>query len=239
MGGTPLRVSREQFGTLSYSLRRYLVDEFHFRHVRTLPERGRVLDLGGNRVRKRGYFDIEQFGLQVIYANLSTAKQPHVQADAEAIPFGSEVFDAVICAELLEHVPNPPAVLAEAHRVLRSGGTLLLCVPFLNRIHGDPHDYGRYTDSYWSRTLQTAGFRDIRIEKQGLFWCVLVDMVRDLVVRKTASGVLAKPWAIRFLAAVMAVCKRKALEWDAAANAEGGPNPVGYTTGFGITARKE
>ncbi|MBI5569077.1 MAG: methyltransferase domain-containing protein [Desulfomonile tiedjei] len=238
MDSAPLQVSRDQFGTLGYSLRRYLVDDFHFRHVVTLPEGGLVLDLGGNRIRKRGFFDIDQFGLQVFYANLSTAKQPHVQADAGAIPFDSEVFDAVICAELLEHVPHPPAVLAEAHRVLRKGGVLLLCVPLLNRIHGDPHDYGRYTDSYWSHALQTAGFRDTRIEKQGRFWCVLVDMVRDLVVRKTASGVLAKPSAIRLLATVMAMCKRKALEWDAVADDQGGRTPVGYTTGFGITARK-
>ena len=239
MDGAPFRVSRNQFGTLGYSIRRYLVDDFHFRHVATLPERGLVLDLGGNRIRKRGFFDIEQFGLEVFYANLSTAKQPHVQADAGAIPFGREVFDAVICAELLEHVPYPPAVLAEAHRVLRKGGVFLLCVPFLNRIHGDPHDYGRYTDSYWLRTLEAAGFGDIRIEKQGRFWCVLVDMIRDLVVRKTGSGVLARPSAIRLLAAIMAMCKRKALQWDSAADAEEGRNPVGYTTGFGIIARKE
>ena len=235
----PPQVSRSQFRIFGYSLRRYYVDDFHFRHVATLPESGLVLDLGGNRIGKRGFFDIEQFGLQVFYANLSTAKQPHVQADACALPFADERFDAVVCSELLEHVPFPPAVLVEAHRVLRTGGTLLVCVPFLSRIHGDPDDYGRYTDYYWSRTLREAGFGDVRIEKQGLFWSVLIDMVRELAIRKTRSGVLGRPWAIRLLAAIMAVCKDKAMKWDDCSSKDGDSFASAFTTGFGMVAKKE
>ena len=72
-----------------------------------------MLDLGGNRVGKRGLFDIEQYDFEVIYANLSRAKKPDVQSNASCLPFREAAFDAVICSELLEHVPYPPDVLRE------------------------------------------------------------------------------------------------------------------------------
>ncbi|QSB04670.1 class I SAM-dependent methyltransferase [Natronoglycomyces albus] len=48
------------------------------------------------------------------------------QADAAALPFASQSFDAVVCTFALCCVPDERAVLAEAIRVLRPGGDLLL-----------------------------------------------------------------------------------------------------------------
>ena len=107
------------------SLRRYLIDEFHFHHVPTISAGSLVLDLGGNRIGKRGVFDIEQYNFGVIYANLSRVKKPNVQSECSCLPFREAAFDAVICSELLEHVPCPPVVLSEIFRVLRKKGTLL------------------------------------------------------------------------------------------------------------------
>lgn len=223
---------------LGYTLRRFYVDDFHFRQVPELPEGSLVLDLGGNRIGKRGAFDIERYPLRVVYANLSAAKKPHVQTDAAVLPFADAAFDAVICSELLEHVPEPQAVTAEIHRVLKPGGTLLLCVPFMNRVHGDPYDFARYTDYYWLQALDKIGFRDIHIEKQGLFWSVLADMLRDWAYLKTSRGPLQKSWIIGLVSSFMTAAKRKAMKWDAAKSAEGDASPQGYTTGFGIKARK-
>jgi len=233
MGNPVLQADR-----LDYSLRRYFVDEFHFRHVPALPPGSRVLDLGGNKIRKRGQFDIERYDLRVVYANLSTAKRPDVQADAVHVPFRDGCFDAVICSELLEHVPDPPAVLREAYRILRKGGTLLICVPFLHRIHGDPYDYGRYTDFYWSQTLTTIGFSDIRIEKQGLFWSVLMDMLRDFVYQMAQEGRPRSAWMRREVMKLIGKGKRIALAWDTGAIHQEHPFFNSFTTGFGICAVK-
>lgn len=235
----PTKVCHKELQNLGYSLRRFFVDSFHLRHVPNLPRDGIVLDLAGNRIAKRGCFNIEAYGLTVLYANLSPAKRPDVQADASALPFPSESFGSVICSELLEHVPYPPDVLAEAHRVLCPGGTLLLCVPFLNRMHGDPFDFGRYTDYYWARTLKQAGFTIVGTEKQGQFWSVLVDMVRDLAVNRTHGPVLGSPTAINTIAAIVAAAKRLALKWDARAANRADAFSASFTTGFGIVARKE
>jgi len=222
---------------LSYSVRRHFVDDFHFHHVPGLPSGGLVLDLGGNRLGKRGMFNIESYGLQVVYTNLSASKKPHAQADAEFLPFQDERFEAVVCSELLEHVSDPPCVLREIFRVLRKSGTALICVPFMNRIHGDPHDYGRYTDYYWTEHLGKIGFDDIRIERQGGFWSVLVEMLRYVLYLRTSLWGLQRAWMLRIIAAVAYSSKLKAMEWDQLNDSKANP-PTGFTTGFGISARK-
>jgi 2-polyprenyl-6-hydroxyphenyl methylase / 3-demethylubiquinone-9 3-methyltransferase len=49
-----------------------------------------------------------------------------VRADVQRLPIGDGVADAVSAGEILEHVPDHRAAVAEACRVLRPGGTLVL-----------------------------------------------------------------------------------------------------------------
>lgn len=221
---------------LDYTLRRYYVDDFHVRHVAHLKKGSRVLDLAGNKIRKRGQFNIENYGLNMVYTNLTTEKCPDVQSDAVLLPFADESFDVVICSELLEHVPHPPAVLGEAYRVLRKDGVLLICVPFLYQIHGDPYDFGRYTDYYWLNHLKKTGFKGIEIKKQGLFWSVLVDMIRAWWYELDKSGKLSfRKIAFR----LMALFKRLAVQWDAQPETQANSFYNSFTTGFGICAQKD
>lgn len=162
------------------SLRRHFVDNFYSNKINLLPDSSKVLDLGGNKLAKRGLFNIDNYNLDIVYVNYSTKQLPDIQADGCYLPFADESFDCVICAELLEHIRNPIDVLKEVYRVLRPGGTLLLTVPFMFPVHGDPYDYGRYTDQFWLESLSEQYFTDIVIEWQGGFWCVFIDMLRGL-----------------------------------------------------------
>ena len=47
--------------------------------------------------------------------------RPMFDADAARMPFADKVFDYVICSHVLEHVPDPAAVVAEMTRVGRAG----------------------------------------------------------------------------------------------------------------------
>lgn len=52
-----------------------------------------------------------------------------VRGDALWLPFRDDHFDRVICAEVLEHVPDDGQAVRELTRVLRHGGTLAVSVP--------------------------------------------------------------------------------------------------------------
>jgi len=54
-----------------------------------------------------------------------------VNADAQQLPVPDASFDAVVCLEVLEHVPSPERVIDEVRRILRPGGLALLSVPNL------------------------------------------------------------------------------------------------------------
>ncbi len=52
-----------------------------------------------------------------------------VRGDALALPFADAAFDRVIAAEVLEHIPDDVAAMAELARVLRPGGLAAVTVP--------------------------------------------------------------------------------------------------------------
>jgi SAM-dependent methyltransferase len=52
-----------------------------------------------------------------------------VRADARRLPFAGASFDRVIAAEVLEHIDDDGAALAELARVLRPGGLIAVTVP--------------------------------------------------------------------------------------------------------------
>lgn len=52
-----------------------------------------------------------------------------VAADVTALPFGDEVFDAVVCSHVLEHVPDDRKAMLELCRTIARGGWGLVMVP--------------------------------------------------------------------------------------------------------------
>ena len=166
--------------------------------------------------------------------NLTRDRFPDVQADAFNVPLASGSFDVIICAELLEHVINPGSVLIEAYRLLRTGGTLLICVPFLYRIHGDPYDFGRYTDHYWQTVLGQIGFQHVQIEHQGLFFAVLLDFIKQFASEKRwhkRRRYRPLVWAIQW-------GQRWALNVEQKPGIRQNHFIRSFTTGFGIKASK-
>ena len=51
------------------------------------------------------------------------------KCNAESIDYPDDVFDKIICTEVLEHTLNPSRVLHEIRRVAKAGGTVVLSIP--------------------------------------------------------------------------------------------------------------
>lgn len=121
----------------------------------------RVLDLGcGERPWAHLFGHAHCVGI-----DLGTqGARPDVIARAEALPFADGVFDLVFSSQVLEHVPRVAPALAECARVLRSGGRLVLSVPFYWPLHEEPHDYTRFTSHGLRRSLAEAGFDQVAVE---------------------------------------------------------------------------
>jgi SAM-dependent methyltransferase len=52
-----------------------------------------------------------------------------LRCDGTNLPFGSGVFDKIIVAEMLEHIPDDQRAMAEVARVLKPGGVAAVTVP--------------------------------------------------------------------------------------------------------------
>ena len=104
--------------------------------IRELGPDALVLDLGsGSRRRARHVINLE----------IEPLPNVDVVGDGHHLPFGDEIFDAVILEAVLEHVVTPEEVVSEVYRVLRPGGRIYAAVPFMQGYHASPRDYQRYT----------------------------------------------------------------------------------------------
>jgi 2-polyprenyl-3-methyl-5-hydroxy-6-metoxy-1,4-benzoquinol methylase len=107
--------------------------------------------------------DIALRWLVIARKRLDEAGRPAVLvcADAEAPPFPPGRFSRVVAADLLEHVEDPPALVAAAARQLRPGGALWLSAA--NRLWPGPHPSTRlWAAGYWPRRLRSALLRNLR-----------------------------------------------------------------------------
>jgi SAM-dependent methyltransferase len=116
-----------------------------------LNPRDRLLDLGSGGGRhafeamRRGALvtavDTDAVGIKDVAALMTAiqADDPSVTGsggtgtamagDARELPFCAAAFDRIIAAEVLEHIADDRAAIAELTRVLRPGGTMAVTVP--------------------------------------------------------------------------------------------------------------
>lgn len=88
--------------------------------------------------------------------------------DAGTIPVPSSSFDAILCTEVLEHIPDPVAQVKEFARILQPGGKLMLTAPLGSGLHQEPHHYyGGFTPFWYRKYLAEAGFENIAVEANG------------------------------------------------------------------------
>lgn len=96
------------------------------------------------------------------------------QGDAsQPLPFATDTFDALVCIDAINHLPDRPRVLREWQRVLKPGGRLLFTDPaILTGLVSNEELAIRSSNGYFlfaapgedERLLQAAGFELLRQE---------------------------------------------------------------------------
>lgn len=107
--------------------------------ARMVEPRQRVLELGtgpGTVTRILHSKGCQVTGVEMDPETLATCApfcERTVQANLEdpdwAAPLAGEKFDAVICADVLEHLRNPRPLLLQLHSFLKPGGSVLMSLP--------------------------------------------------------------------------------------------------------------
>ncbi|MBA3831429.1 MAG: methyltransferase domain-containing protein [Chthoniobacterales bacterium] len=128
--------------------------------------RGRVLNAGAGVREVSHLVDGELINQDITWAG-DERTNIQIYSPLHFIPVANDHFDAILCIAVLEHVENPQQVMAEMFRVLKSGGHLVLEVPFLQPEHKVPTDFQRYTRDGLERLVADNGFRVVRT--RGLF----------------------------------------------------------------------
>jgi len=169
------------------------------RQAASLPRGSRILDVGAGSCPYRPFFAHCEYRSQD-FAQLAGDQlrdggygQIDYVSDIAAIPVESGSFDAILCAEVLEHVPEPLAAVREFARILKPGGRLMLTAPLGSGVHQEPyHYYGGYTEFWYRKFLPAAGFRDVTVEpNDGSFMFFAQEAIR--FVRTTRPDRLGAP----------------------------------------------
>lgn len=87
------------------------------------------------------------------------------QATAENLPFEDGAFDLVTFLDVLEHIPDQDSALAEARRIIRPGGFLMVAVPAYRFLWGAQDEVSQHQRRYTARQLKeriTAAGLEVR-----------------------------------------------------------------------------
>lgn len=153
-----------------------------------LPAGTRILDVGAGPARYRPLFAHCDYKTQDFAAYTGSAGGVFQEkwqyapldyvSDATAIPVLNASFDAVLCTEVLEHVPEPIKVLGEIGRIVKPGGQAFISAPLSSGLHQQPyHFYGGFTPHFYRKFLNEAGFEVVSIEPNGRFFRLLLQEV--------------------------------------------------------------
>ena len=139
-----------------------------------------------------------------------------VRGDCGALPFSDGAFDAVVSLQVVEHLPDPAAFVAECSRVLAPGGTFLCSTP--NRLTFTPP--GRARNPFHVTELTAAElsallaphFGAVRLEG------VVDDSpgLADALVEAALAGQAPPPWADDAVAATTTASFSRTDDPDAA-----------------------
>ena len=120
---------------------RYYLQQF-VRSIRPIV-RGRCLEIGGSLKNNWFYrFDVDEF--RTLELEQSKRADDLVGDAADPGVLDPASWDSILAFHVLEHCPNPFAVVSNMCAWLKAGGHACIVVPCAQRVHNHPGDYWRF-----------------------------------------------------------------------------------------------
>jgi SAM-dependent methyltransferase len=184
-----------------------------------VPARHTLLDVGAGQLKNKSLcthlsYTSQDFcqhqgsasgceaGIQVSHWDTSRID---LVSDITEIPAADRSFDAVLCSEVLEHVPDPISALSEMGRLLKDDGLLILTAPFSSCVHMAPHYFYSGFSRYWYEYhLPRFGFEILELTPNGDWFDALNQEASRIGGIQKKLGRLSWPFA--YIAACVIKC---------------------------------
>lgn len=131
----------ERFGETAHDERRLM----EFITFLVPDDVDKILDAGCGKAWVAGHYcpkGINVCSLDVATINVEKAKELYnypnhafVVSDLLNLPFPDNIFDCIICSEVLEHIVEPKSLINELFRCVKAGGYILLSTPYKEKIN--------------------------------------------------------------------------------------------------------
>ena len=148
-----------------------------------VPAGSRILDAGAGQQQYRKLCGHLQYVSQDFaeYDGAGNAAGMHrgsydygkldIVSDITRIPEPDASFDAIMCIEVLEHVPDSLAAVRELSRLLKPGGRLIVSSPFCSLTHFAPYHFATGLSRYWyEQHLPACGLEIEDLQLNGNFF---------------------------------------------------------------------
>lgn len=102
-------------------------------------------------------------------------------SDITSIPREDNFFDAILCVEVLEHIPYPNEAFKEFARLLKPNGKLIITAPFCSMTHFAPYHFSTgFSKYFYTDLLSALGFEIVEITPNGNYYEFLAQQTRGL-----------------------------------------------------------
>ena len=197
-------------------------DEFRQKWLKNtlsaLPDGLKLLDAGAGELRNKQYCGHLQYISQDFGQYTGEENAPveglqnktwdttkiDIRSDIANIPQPDSSFDAVVCTEVLEHVPEPTKALEEFTRLLKPGGKLILTAPFASLVHMAPYHYYSGFSKYWYEyLLELRGYKIVELTPNDDWFSFFEQELMRL--GSTARNYKDWSWPIAYLLGIIVV----------------------------------
>ena len=94
-----------------------------------------------------------------------------IVSDILSIPLPDHSVDAIMCTEVLEHIPDPLGAIKEFKRLIKPGGYLLITAPFASITHFAPYHFASgLSRFFYEKNLAENGFKITDLQLNGNFF---------------------------------------------------------------------